>query len=66
MKDLSIPKNIDLLTFDRSMLTDAERKECWLAGLAQKARARLGDRWNLHKSNAPEKGIYNHSGKRMS
>lgn len=65
MNDLTIPKNFDLLQLDRSMLTDAERKECWLSGLAQKARARLGDRWNLHKSNAPEKGTYNHVGTRV-
>lgn len=65
MKDLSISKNLDLLTLDRSMLTDEERRECWLAGLAQKARARLGANWMLHKSHAPAKGTYNHRGTRI-
>lgn len=66
MTDLAIPKNFDLLQFDRSMLTAAERRQCWLAGLAQKARARLGATWMLHKSHAPARGIYNNCGTRIA
>ncbi|VVD91139.1 hypothetical protein PCO31110_01626 [Pandoraea communis] len=66
MTDLSIPKNVDLLTFDCSMLTDAERQECWLAGLAQKSKQALGSNWMLHKSHAPAKGRYNNCGTRIA
>lgn len=66
MNARTFPKNFDLLQFDRSMLTEAERKECWLAGLAQKSKNALGANWMLHKSHAPAKGRYNNCGTRIA
>lgn len=51
-------RNTDLRHVDTGLSAN-EKAEARRAGLAQKARAALGDRWVMAHQHAPARGVYN-------